>query len=121
MPRPRSNIEKRKSQRIYCCLPIKYKEPGSSSFRKGIACQDMSGGGLGITLHHPLKIKDKIGVMLYLDGESGPINAICKVIWCRQKEDGRFRAGLKFIKVKDHERFLEYVCEKIIDLSLETS
>lgn len=100
-------------------MPIKYKEPGSSSFRKGIACQDISGGGLGITLQHALKVKDKIEVILYLDGEPDPINAICKVIWCRQNENKKFRAGLKFVKVKDHQRFLVYLCEKIIDLSLE--
>lgn len=111
--------ERRKSQRIYLTLPLKYKKPEDSCFQQAIACKDLSGGGLKVLLPRPLKIGEKIEVAIYLREGSGPVSAICKVLRCKQEGEDKYGAGLKFLKINDKEDFMQFLCEKLIELSIQ--
>lgn len=113
-----NNAERRKCQRLCLVLSIKYKKSKDSCFHNAIACQDISGKGLKILLHEALKIEDRIQILLCLPDKTNRISTFCSVVWCRQNEDDNFMAGLEFVKIKEHERFMEFLCEKIVDLSL---
>ncbi len=84
-----------------------------------MACQDISGKGLKILLSETLKIKEQIDVLLCPQDKSNPISSLCRVAWCRQTKNGKFMAGLEFVRIKEQERFMEFLCEKIIDFSLQ--
>lgn len=109
--------ERRKCQRLPLCLSVKYKKPKDSSFHNA-ACKNIGGKGLKIFLPEGLKTKEEVEILLYLPDKSGVISSLCRVVWCTQNNEGNFAAGLEFVKLKERQRLMEFLCERMIDLSL---
>lgn len=111
--------DKRKSERLSIPLKMEYKVLPRQKILIETFSRDISGGGLRITLDHPLKIKDRLKTILYFPNETHPITAISKVIWCkRNKEDkNAYDIGIKYIKVipKDRDRFVFLFCEMMVN------
>lgn len=114
-----NNAEKRKYQRIGLLLSVKYKKPKNNSFRDSMACQDISGKGVKILLREALKTKEQIDILICPKDKSNPISSLCRVAWCKQTKNSNFMAGLEFVRIKEQERFMEFLCEKIMDSSLQ--
>jgi len=119
MPDLQSKKEKRKSQRVDLNLTVKYKNPGSARFRKAITCENISGKGIKALLGHPLKIKGRINILLCHQDISKPISAVCRVVWCNQDGDGKFKTGLEFLEIKQKQQFIEFLCDNLLDMSLK--
>ncbi|MFH1877064.1 MAG: PilZ domain-containing protein [Candidatus Omnitrophota bacterium] len=111
--------EKRKSQRLSICFPVKYKLKQHTPLRNAIVCRDISGHGVSILAHEVLKTNHKLNVMLYPKGSCKPIDALCKVVWCRQSYKGAFEAGLEFLKIKQEQQFIDFLCSNLIESSLK--
>lgn len=114
----KTKTERRKSQRLGLVLPVKYKKENSKCYRRGLACQDISGRGIKISLRDALRVNDKLEVILSMPAKTDKLNAFCRVTWCKQKKGGNFTAGLEFLKIKQRQIFMEFLCEKIIDATL---
>lgn len=119
MPRKKTKKEKRKSQRLYFCFPVKYKLRQQAPFKDAIVCHDVSGHGVSVLLHEPLKESHTLNVMLYPQGNSEPIDTLCKVVWCTKNNDGEFKAGLEFLKIKQEQKFIDFLCGNLIEISLK--
>lgn len=111
--------QRRKAQRLETSLQVSYKLQGKSQSWKWVAYKDISGMGLGLLTNEPLKIDDKIDVLVNLGKELKPVNILCRVAWCSKLKQGAYRVGLEFLKTKSDIRLMEFVCDKILDLSLK--
>lgn len=111
-------MKPRKADRIKSNLKIKYKLKGKKYFCNDAGCEDISGMGVKLSVGGPIPVNDEIRILVYLSDNSKPINAMCRVVWCRQLVGNKFHAGLKFVKVEDKERFTELLCERMLDFSL---
>lgn len=110
--------ERRKTQRLPISFKLRYKLKGRRNFWNEARSRDISGGGIGLVADEDLKINDKAEVLFYLDSKSDPITALCVIRWCQKAEEDKFRAGLKFMKIKEYQRFAELLCDKMLKLSL---
>ena len=114
-----NKTEQRKAERVEIPLKIHclMKKKGALQ-KKGVICNDISGLGVQLTLDEPVRIDNKIPILLNMASGTKPIETICRVMWCKQLGEGKFRAGLKFIKIKENIRFVELLCEKMLVFSL---
>ena len=110
--------ERRKTQRLHLPFKVKFKPKGKKCPWQKADPKNISGGGIGVFMNKPFRPNDKVEMLLYMKGYPRPISAICKVDWYRQVEEDKFRVGLKFIEIKDHPEFMIFLCEKMVDLSL---
>lgn len=62
-------------------------------------------------------IKENITVLLFPRDTKTPITIHCNVVWCKRCEKDNYMIGLKFLKIKEKDRFVEFLCEKLIDFS----
>lgn len=111
-------MKPRKADRIKSNLKIKYKLKGKKYFCNEADCEDISGLGVKLSVGNPVSINDEIQILVYLSDSSKSINALCRVVWCRQLIGNKFQAGLKFVKIEDKGRFVELLCERMLDFSL---
>lgn len=116
--RKSKGIDKRKAERINSSIKVDYRSPGSGRSWKKASCKDVSGIGIGLSLKEPVKINDKITISMCPSKKTGPVKAICKVIWCVQAGKGSYKSGLEVIEVDDPARFIEFICDKMLSLSL---
>jgi len=111
--------ESRKSQRIDFACPTWYKGLKDRCFHKALI-ENIGGKGLCLVLKSAPYLKSKIKLKFFLIDNKikFPVDALCKIVWCKQCSDGTFRAGLEFLKLSEQDRFLSAMCEKIIDLTV---
>ena len=119
MPLIKTKNEKRAHKRFYFCLPVKYKLRNRNSYKDAIICKDISGHGLGILLHEALAAEGTLTVVLYTQDSPHPIDAVCRVVWCTQNRNGDFKSGLEFLKVKQEQRFIEFLSSNLTQASQE--
>ena len=103
--------EKRKAQRLNISMSIMYKVRGK--------CKDISGKGIKLSTTQPLIPGSKVEVVIpKIVLDTGPFTALTKVVWSKKADRGKFEVGLDFVKIKQQEEFMHYLCDKMIDLSL---
>jgi hypothetical protein len=68
---------------------------------------NLSQGGLGITLDVPLPVQAQVGLSMFLveegieDERTAPLNVVGQVCWCNQEpSSGRFQAGIRFAQIQ---------------------
>ena len=102
-------------------LKISYK------LRKGNSCKelkasiiDISGGGMCFDTDYLLRPNDKIEADIY-DKKLTPKHflALCRVVWSKELKEGRFVAGVQYLKVEDKDIFDSFICDSLIDVSLK--
>lgn len=104
--------EKRMAQRLNISMSIVYKVRGK--------CSDISGKGIKMSTVQPLTPGSQVEIVIpKIVLDAMPFTALTKVVWSRQAPGGKFEAGLSFIKIKKREQFMQFLCEKMIDLSLD--
>jgi len=109
--------DRRKAERIRIPLRVKYRWlKGERTLPKECVCEDISGLGIRLSLHEPLIVNAIVEIFIILDKDPQPLNALCRVRWCKKLTENKFVAGLKFIKIKEYFRFIEFFCEKLLDL-----
>lgn len=112
--------ERRKFQRIKIPLKIKYNYSAKEKSQASATCKDISGGGVRFVTSKPLSIKDRVTVSIYFDCNGPKIfNSLCKVVWINKVKDGVLEAGLKFIHTRPNPDFTNFLCDKILDVSLK--
>lgn len=109
--------ERRKAERLSIPLKVKYKIKGTAGRQKDAPWEDISGLGIRFCLNKPLSLKEELEIALYVLGDPKPIEVIGRVAWCKEFDKGEFKAGIEFIKIKDHFRFTELICRSMLELS----
>ena len=110
-------LERRKSQRLAMRFPIKYRVRGSSRWRAAV-CENLSGGGLGLRL--PAACPDLATIEVILMPPSvEPMQATCTVRWHTPLPDGKTFAGAAFVALQESPRFMEFLCEHLLEQALE--
>ncbi len=103
----RSYEKKRQFLRIPTFYLVRYKKSASADPRDSrlINVKNISGGGLLMTTHEPLKPSAHIEVEINLPGQKKPIVARAKVIRCRRiAGTSHYRAGVSFIHIDPQDR-----------------
>lgn len=110
--------ERRKCQRLAIPLEVRYKAAGKGGSEHGIKCLNISGVGMRIETKEFLRQGQKIDIVVYLPGEKELATITTKVVWSEKNKEG-YWSGLKFLKIEPQTEFTEFLCEKILDISLE--
>ena len=114
----RRRFRRRRAQRLQSSLHIRYKKKGNKSNWKWVAYKDISGIGIGLLTNEPLKVNNRVNVSIHMKNNPEPVQVECRVVWCSALDKGMYKVGLEFSKVKDSIRFIEFLCDKMLDLSL---
>jgi c-di-GMP-binding flagellar brake protein YcgR len=112
-------VERRRAEHLHIPLKIKYKIKGIPGPQEEIPLEDISGLGVRLCLKKPLKINKEVEISIYMSDSPEPIEAVTKVVWCKEFKKGEFKAGLEFIRIKDRFRFAELLCKTMLELSLK--
>lgn len=121
MKKKRDVKERRKAQRLNIPLRMKYKLRTERGVLEESIVQDISGGGIGLSLDKPLKKGSKLKVLIYFPDDPKPISAESQVVWCRKSRSKRkytYNIGIKHLRIvpADRERFVFLFCETMINL-----
>ena len=117
MPSHRWGIERRKSQRPAMQYPIEYRVAGSLRWRQGV-CQNMGGGGVGVVIAEPLKERTTLELLLLLTSIP-PLRATGQVRWQNALSAGRWLVGVQFLTIDEPQRFMDALCECLLESKLE--
>lgn len=110
--------ERRMCQRLAIPLEIRYKAAGKGRREHKIKCLNISGVGMKIETKEGLKAGQNIDILVYLPTEKKLVTINTIVVWS-EKNKGGYWSGLKFLKIEPQTEFTEFLCEKILDISLE--
>lgn len=110
--------ERRKCQRLQIPLEIRYKLSEKDGKAYGIKCLNISGVGMKIETKEWLRVGQNIDISIYLPTHKKLVTINTRVVWSEKNRDG-YWSGLKFLKIKPQTEFTEFLCEKILDISLE--
>ena len=108
----------RRAQRLENYLSIAYRVRMKEKRWKQVAYRDVSGLGIAILANEPLAINREVDIAINVNGHPDPARILCRVVWRRRQAPGRFKIGLEFVKTENNARLIEFLCEKIMDLSL---
>jgi len=114
--------DRRKAERLRIPLKIEYRlMPRKRMLIQKLNAQDISGGGLGLRIHYPLKKGTRLRTLLYFPGDTKPVRSTSEVMWCRPVQRGKaYNVGIKHIKIQpaDKERFVFLFCDTMIKFFL---
>jgi c-di-GMP-binding flagellar brake protein YcgR len=116
------STERRKSDRLFIPLQVSYKLLPRKHVLHQAFSQDISGGGIRLSLNFPLKKGEKLRTFIHLAGDPKPVAAFSKVIWCTKKPGkDDFDVGVQHVRIdpKDKERFVFLFCEMMINYFIE--
>jgi len=99
--------EKRRSDRIMHPVKVFYR---MGRKKIPISAINISGGGVGIVTKVPFKMNDRIKLFLHLEEDDKPCIISARVAWCGPC----FHSGLEFLKIKEKEKFDQFICDKMI-------
>jgi c-di-GMP-binding flagellar brake protein YcgR len=110
--------ERRKHVRLIESLKIIYKVSNQSGSRKGAFTEDISGGGICLSIKQKLSVGDIIELELFLPKGTKPIRATGKVSWVEVRKghiEFQYMVGIKFIDIDpfDCGKVLNYIRKKI--------
>lgn len=111
-------MEKRKAERFELPVAVIYKLKGTRQLRKVLSCDDISGLGLKLSLKEQLPLRSNVKITMRFKNKIRPITALCRVAWVNQLEKGKFQAGFEFIRIKEKKRFVEILCEEMLNFTL---
>lgn len=114
--------ERRRFDRLFIPLQVNYRLFPKKRLLHQAFSQDISGGGIRLSLNYPLKKGEKLRTFIYLAGDPKPVAAFSKVIWCRKKAGKEaFDVGVQHVRIdhKDKERFVFLFCEMMINYFIE--
>ena len=112
-----SAIERRKSQRVPMRFPIKWRVRGSSRWQTA-TCENLSGGGLGLCIHAPCPDRSTIEAIL-MPPKPKPLRAVCSVRWHKPLIKNKTFLGVAFVTLTDLPRFMEFLCEHLLEQTLD--
>lgn len=112
--------EKRQCQRFNIPLKVRYKLKDKDKKEYGIKCLNISGIGMKIETNENLKPGQNINILVYLPTEKKLVTISARVVWSEKNKEGHW-SGLKFLKIEPRIEFTEFLCEKILDISLENN
>jgi len=115
---PTQRVERRKAQRFETPLEVVYRHKSERKWIK-TTCKNISGKGIKLFARQLFKLGDKVEVIIRSkDPNSKSFTTSCKVVWSKEIAKDRFEVGLSFIKIENRNEFIEFICKKMIDLSL---
>jgi c-di-GMP-binding flagellar brake protein YcgR len=116
--------QKRESQRLDVALRVQYGILSGRAKKNGwqeTFSHDISGGGIKLRLDFSLEKGNRLDTLIYFPGDSKPVHAIVKVVWCKRMAARNrkifFDIGTQYMqmKTKDKERFILLFCEMMVD------
>lgn len=110
--RKKKGKERRKAERIF--LPLEVSNIKNIT-PKEIEPKDISGIGIKLIFREPVCKNDKVTIFISLGPRLKRIKTLCEIRWCKKLKDGRFLAGLKFLKIENHVLFNDFICEKMLE------
>lgn len=98
-------MERLKDRRIFGRIrvdfPAKVKDPTDSGTLE-VSCQDISAGGIGVISPQLLVQNARLEMWLEVLDKKEPLHLYGKVLWIKQIEENKWRAGICF----DEPRFM---------------
>lgn len=95
-------IDKRKTRRFNCLVPVDGKEGSPFSTTKTV---DISRDGIGFVSNHSIPVHEKIAIELALRPDTEPVLVIGEVKWVSRISDtDQYRIGLTFSDIIDGSR-----------------
>jgi c-di-GMP-binding flagellar brake protein YcgR len=92
-------INKRRSKRFDCYVPVGGKEGAAFSSTKTI---DISRDGIGFLSNHAIPVNERVAIELVLKPDTDPVLVIGEVKWVRKVLDtDQYRVGLTFADIID--------------------
>jgi hypothetical protein len=130
----RKPAERRKAQRLEVSLELLCRKKGEKKAFEAVS-KDISGMGIGLFTQQPLPKGTKVGILIVTSREFAPgeeiklsfagdkkagssFPATGKVVWSKQINEGKYHAGLVFEKIENWNKFVEFICEKLINSSV---
>jgi hypothetical protein len=112
--------EKRRYQRLTIPVPLKFKFLHMRGILKDAVAQNISGGGIALSLGYPAEKNTRLKILLYFPSSSRPVTALSEVMWCRKisvRKGKKYDVGVKYIKImpRDRERFVFLFCEMMVN------
>ncbi len=111
--------EKRKAQRIYLPLNLEYIPKHDPQNPIKIELKNISGRGIAAVLPRKFDKNDRVDLLIYLPEKSEPIKASCMVVWNKEIDKEKFLTGFKIFRADDYHGLIQFLCDKILELSLE--
>jgi len=110
--------ERRTAQRFMLSLKIKCRRPGQNRWALTL-CNNLSGTGTMLITTQPFERDDTMEIMIPgSEYEPEAFHIIGKVVWLKKITNEKFKAGIHFTEIADKSRFIDFVCEKMLSLSL---
>ncbi len=111
------SLERREAHRIAVNWVVKYRAIGEKKSWNRAPAECLSGKGLKIIMNRPLKAGYNMEVSFSLGRKSQPLYVSCSVIWCKKHKKNKYKTGLKILKVNNLPSFLNFIGEKMLELS----
>ncbi|MFH1996525.1 MAG: PilZ domain-containing protein [Candidatus Omnitrophota bacterium] len=90
--------EQREFSRFTTSLTVIYRGGGTASETTS-RIVDISREGVGLSDLSPLGKDTDVELNIVVPGESAPIVALARSVWCRKTDDYRYRKGLRFTEL----------------------
>jgi len=119
MPKMTRKLERRKAERIPLKLSVKYRIKGSRAQFKEALNENVGGLGLNLVVGGPLPKNALVELVLRPFDTKKQYKMLCMVRWCRQIDKNKFQVGVCFNKINEYMSFVEFLCEKIMCVSME--
>jgi len=115
--------EKRKYMRFDTVLDVFYNFLDKPAAKTKSYLRNLSKEGLKLIGGGPLKKGSPIELEMKIPGDNIPIYAFGEVAWANKAEKSRYDAGIKFTKIKSHDRLrlLDFVYEQWVKSKRKTA
>ncbi len=109
--------ERRKAERFCLFSHLTYRVQGKSN-KIQAAFKNISGTGLRLRSVHPLKLKNIVLLAFSpVKCNVGSFKIAGRVVWRKQMAKGEFEYGIRFLKITNKARFIEFLCEQMLFLA----
>ena len=115
--------ERRKFMRFEAVLDVIYNILGNSASKTKSYLKNLSKEGLRLIGDRPLQKGSFVELEMKIPGDNIPIFAFGEVAWANETEKSKYDAGIKFTKIKNHDRvrLLDYVYDRWVKIKKEKS
>ncbi|MDD5729696.1 MAG: PilZ domain-containing protein [Candidatus Omnitrophica bacterium] len=112
--------DNRKSERLSLPVAVFYSQP-LGTWKQPRVLLNISGDGLGFKDDCLLKKKSQLNIKIDLADGERPIVCVGEVTWNKKlTEKKNYQTGVRLfgMNYEDRQRYVEYICEKILEVHL---
>ena len=115
---PQKGSDRRRAERLKIPLHVILGSLRKKESQIKGDCLEISGMGIRVLTDDPLRENKPIEVSLDLGDGKPPCQCACRVIWCKELENGKYHAGLSFDNIKHNERLTQFLGDYLLNLSV---